>query len=160
MKRVKCSADCSAIFVFTTLPHPQVLSVNGALTCNSNSQERSFSKTTNKQSQTKEIGRCNQTTKDNRHYPFCGSNIIEDEVLFLFRWPTFSMIMNNFNNSESQDSDFKYLTIIPKARMGSESIVHEAEGRMGFWFRGDESERNNCFSKIQLVGQKYRHKTT
>ena len=85
VKRVKCSADCSAIFVFTTQPHPQVLSVNGALTCNSNSQEKSFSKTTNKQSQTKEIGRCNQTTKDNRHYPFCGSNIIEDEVLFLFR---------------------------------------------------------------------------
>ena len=28
--------------------------------------------------------------------------------------------------------------------MGSESIAHEAE----------EHERNNCFSKIQLVGQK------
>ena len=25
-----------------------------------------------------------------------------------------------------------YLTIIPRARMGSESIVHEAEGRMGY----------------------------
>ena len=33
----------------------------------------------------------------------------------------------------------KYLTIIPRARMGSESIAHEAKG---------------CFSKIQLVGQK------
>ena len=32
----------------------------------------------------------------------------------------------------------EYLTIIPRARMGSESIAHEAEG------------------KIQLVGQKYR----
>ena len=31
--------------------------------------------------------------------------------------------------------------------MGSESIAHEGE-------------RNNCFSKIQLVGQKYRDKTT
>ena len=30
--------------------------------------------------------------------------------------------------------------------MGSESIGCEAEGRMG--------ERNNCFSKIQIVGQK------
>ena len=38
--------------------------------------------------------------------------------------------------------------------MGSESIAHEAEGRMGYWFRGREGERNNCFSKIQLVGQK------
>ena len=25
-----------------------------------------------------------------------------------------------------------YLTIIPRARIGSESIVHEAEGRMGY----------------------------
>ena len=32
--------------------------------------------------------------------------------------------------------------------MGFESVVHEAEGR------GYEGERNNCFSKIQLVGQK------
>ena len=39
--------------------------------------------------------------------------------------------------------------------MSSESIAHEAEGRMGYWLRGHEGERNNCFSKIQLVGQKY-----
>ena len=44
--------------------------------------------------------------------------------------------------------------------MGSESKAHEAEGRMGYWLRGHEGERNNCFSKIQLVGQKYRDKTT
>ena len=25
-----------------------------------------------------------------------------------------------------------YLTIFPRARMGSESIAHEAEGRMGY----------------------------
>ena len=25
---------------------------------------------------------------------------------------------------------------------------------MGYWFRGYEGEKNNCFSKIQLVGQK------
>ena len=41
--------------------------------------------------------------------------------------------------------------------MGSESIAHEAEG---YWHRGYEGERNNCFSKNQLVGQKYRDKTT
>ena len=34
-----------------------------------------------------------------------------------------------------------YLTIIPRAQMG-------------YWLRGHEGERNNCFSKIQLVGQK------
>ena len=38
--------------------------------------------------------------------------------------------------------------------MGSESIANEAEGRMGFWLRGYEDERNNCFSKIQPFGQK------
>ena len=38
--------------------------------------------------------------------------------------------------------------------MGSESIAHEAEGRVGYRLRGHESERNNCLSKFQLVGQK------
>ena len=33
-------------------------------------------------------------------------------------------------------------------------IAHEAEGRMGYWLRAHEGERNNCFSKIQLAGQK------
>ena len=37
--------------------------------------------------------------------------------------------------------------------MGSQSIAHEAEGRMGYWLRGHEGE-------IQLVGQKYGDKTT
>ena len=40
--------------------------------------------------------------------------------------------------------------------MGSESIALEAEGLMGYWLRGHEGERKNCFTKIQLVGQKYR----
>ena len=44
--------------------------------------------------------------------------------------------------------------------MGSESIAHKAKGRMGHLFGGHEGERNNCFSKIQLVGQKYRDKKT
>ena len=34
--------------------------------------------------------------------------------------------------------------------MGFESIGEE----------GEEGERNNCFSRIRLVGQKYPHKTT
>ena len=38
--------------------------------------------------------------------------------------------------------------------MGCESIPHEAEGRMG------GGGVDNCFSKIQLVGQKYRDKIT
>ena len=44
--------------------------------------------------------------------------------------------------------------------MGSESIAYEAEGLMGYWLRGHEGEGNNCFSKIQQVGRKYRDKTT
>ena len=42
--------------------------------------------------------------------------------------------------------------------MGSES--KESEGLMGYWLRGHEREMDNCFSKIQLVGKKYRDKTT
>ena len=55
-----------------------------------------------------------------------------------------------------QSAQESYLTIIPWAGMGYESIAHEAAGGMGYWFRGYEGERNNnyCFSKIQLVGQK------
>ena len=52
-----------------------------------------------------EIGRHNQTTKDNRHWPFCGSNLIEDEVHFLFQCPTYSMIRNKFY--------YKVKTLIP-----------------------------------------------
>ena len=40
--------------------------------------------------------------------------------------------------------------------MGSESIAHEAHGQIGYWLRAHSGSRNNCFSKIQLVGQKYR----
>ena len=52
-----------------------------------------------------ELGRYNPTTKDDRHWPFCGSTLIEDEVHFLFRCPTYSMIRNNFYN--------KIKTLIP-----------------------------------------------
>ena len=38
--------------------------------------------------------------------------------------------------------------------MGSESIAHQAEGRMGYWLRSHEGERKNCFSKIQLANLK------
>jgi len=44
--------------------------------------------------------------------------------------------------------------------MGCESKTHKAKSQMGYWLRGHEGERNNCFSEIQLVGQKYRDKTT
>ena len=69
--------------------------------------EKGFSKTTNKQSQTVmiEIGRYNQTTKDNSHCPFRGYNVMEDEVHFLFQCPTYSMITNTFY--------YKVKTLIP-----------------------------------------------
>ena len=44
--------------------------------------------------------------------------------------------------------------------MGSESTTHSAFGLMAYWPRGHEGERNICFSKIQLVDQKYQDETT
>ena len=38
--------------------------------------------------------------------------------------------------------------------MISESITHEALSLMSYGLRDHEGERNNCFTKIQLVGQK------
>ena len=43
-----------------------------------------------------EIGRYNQTTSDNWHCPVCGSNLIEDEIHFLYCSSTYSIIRNNF----------------------------------------------------------------
>ena len=37
--------------------------------------------------------------------------------------------------------------------MGYGAITHETEVRMGYWLRGYEGERNNCFSKIQHLSQ-------
>ena len=52
-----------------------------------------------------EIGRYNQNTRDNRHFPLCGSNLIEEDVHFLFRCITYPMIRNDFYN--------KIKTLIP-----------------------------------------------
>ena len=51
----------------------------------------------------------------------------------------------------------QYLTIIPLALMASESIAYSAFGLMGYWLRAHSGSGNNFFSKIQLVGQKYRN---
>ena len=61
-----------------------------------------------------ELGRYNQTTKDNRHCPFCGSSLIEDEVqiqtvslqnAFQSRFPlgTFSIIVIEFLSNKDGD---------------------------------------------------------
>ena len=68
-------------------------------------------------------------------------------------------LINRWSPSILQWQVLGYLAIIPEARMGSESIAHETEGRLGYWLSGYEGERNNCFSKIQLVGQNYWDKT-
>ena len=65
--------------------------------------------------------------------------------------------INNFLRDQGSKTWVKireYLTIIPRAQMDYKSIAHEAEGRMGYWLTAHEGERNNCFSKIQLVGEK------
>ena len=53
----------------------------------------------------------------------------KENTLELFKIDVF----NKFNY-------FYFLTIIPRALVGSESIAHEAEGRMGYWLRGHEGE--------------------
>ena len=55
--------------------------------------------------------------------------------------------------------DLLYLAV-SNAQICSESIAHEAEGQISYPLKGHEGERNNCFIKIQLVGKKYRYKTT
>ena len=57
-----------------------------------------------------EIGGYNQTTKDNRHCPFCGCSVIENEVHFLFQCPTYSMIRNKFNYKVKTDSKYYPVT--------------------------------------------------
>ena len=43
-----------------------------------------------------ELGRYNQTTRNNRNCPFCGSNPLEHEVHFLFNCSQYSLIRTNF----------------------------------------------------------------
>ena len=65
-----------------------------------------------------EIGRYNQTTKDNRHCLFCGCNVIEDEVHFLFQRPSYSMIRNKFY--------YKVKTLIPNiTQLPINGLIHE-----------------------------------
>ena len=49
-----------------------------------------------------------------------------------------------------------YLKIVPRAKMGSESIAHEAEVRMYYYRKSDvmRARRIIVFIKIQVVGQK------
>ena len=58
------------------------------------------------------------------------------------------------------DFSVNYLTIIPQARMDCESIAMRLKAEWAIHLRGRECERNNCFTKIQLVGQQYQDKTT
>ena len=37
--------------------------------------------------------------------------------------------------------------------MGSKAIDHEVKGHMGYWLKGHDNKRNNCFNKIQPFGQ-------
>ena len=49
--------------------------------------------------------------------------------------PDFPLLDGDTEQSKLRNSPprgLSYLAIIPRARMGSESIAHEAEGRMGY----------------------------
>ena len=50
-----------------------------------------------------------------------------------------SGLNNNYRYTTLEDTQQVYcLTIIPRARMGSEPLAHEAEGRIGYWLGGHE----------------------
>ena len=76
-----------------------------------------------------EIGRYNQTTEDNRHCPFCGCNVIEGEVHFLFQCP---MIRNKFC--------YKVKTLIPNiTQLPKNGLINEL------------MNSSNYFSNIQFI---------
>ena len=79
-----------------------------------------------------EIGRYKQTSKDNRHCPFCGFNLIKDKVHFLFRCPTYSMIRDNFYN--------KVMTLIPNiTQLPVNVLITEL------------MNSSNCFINMQFI---------
>ena len=65
----------------------------------------------------------------------------------LFRWEGNGFCLECRRNTRRNSTFSGCLTIIPRVRMGSESISHSAIGLMGYWLRGHEGKRNNCFSK-------------
>ena len=72
------------------------------------------------------------------------------KIKILLRKITFQTILDytpSVFKAKGETEPEVYLTIIPRARMDSESITHQGE-------------RDNCFSEIQLVSQEYRDKKT
>ena len=57
------------------------------------------------------------------------SSKIQNAKLFYRRLPTSDPMYHTDTTQSNKKED---LTIIPRARMGYESIAHEAEGRMGY----------------------------
>ena len=55
-----------------------------------------------------------------------------------------------------------FLFLEPERVLSSKSIAMRpsASWAIDLELRGHEAKRNNCFSKMQLVGQKYRDQTT
>ena len=66
----------------------------------------------------------------------------------------------NFNRAYIRYKDTHCLKIIPRARIGSDSIAHEV---FGSWANDSEAMRAReiiVFIRIQRVGKKYRDKAT
>ena len=62
--------------------------------------------------------------------------------------------LSGINNDNDNDHIVKTTSYCIFNNYSSESIAHEAESWMRYWLRGHEGERDNCFSKTPLVGQK------
>ena len=69
----------------------------------------------------------------------------------------FSRSTNRFSNLSWPSESWACITSCEEQCTTSFGIPNRL---INNWLRGHEGERNNCFSKIQLVGQKYRDKTT
>ena len=66
------------------------------------------------------------------------------------------------NESEQMSSCPLHFSVAPSCRSRDFKYreITNTFGIMGYWLRAHEGGRNNCFSTIQLVGQKYQNKTT
>ena len=53
-------------------------------------------------------------------------------TLYDKRVGSFTFPANHFNTEDAGDGAYGLLTIIPRARICSKSIVHETEGQMGY----------------------------
>ena len=94
------------------------------------------------------------------HYRYYYDQMSTDSWLMINRYVSQYSILHQHSTDMQPILDRRSINIFNNYYSSSPNGLWVNSGRMGYWLRGHEGERNNCFSKIQLVGQKYRDKTT